>query len=273
MNIDYFWHHTLRRPYKLHTAHKGSAHKQTIVFLHGIAASGDDWRPCIDILSRYYHCITIDLLGFGKSPKPTWCDYSMQDHMRSIHHTLNSLKLDKHYSLVGHSLGSLLASRYAREHERHIKRLVLMSPPVYPPLTSIQNARARRKTNLLLKTYRFLHTNPHVNPQSLFRLGKILPLPRFLLARLQEPGIWLAFKRTLERCIEQQNIIEDIQMIHIPVHAYHGAADKVVLGENVALLAQNPHVTVHSFSGNHDITPHYAQLVASTAFGLKRFWR
>lgn len=273
MNINYFWHHTLRRPYKLHVAHKGSAHRQTIVFLHGIGAAGEDWQPCIDILSRYYHCITIDLLGFGHSPKPEWCDYSMTDHMRSIHYTLNSLRLGKKYTLVGHSLGSLLASRYAREHERHVARLVLMSPPVYPPLASIRGSRTRRKTNLLLKTYRFLHTNPHVTPQTLSYLGKVLPLPRFLLARLQEPAIWLAFKRTLEQCIEQQNILGDILAIAVPVYAYHGTADRVVLGENVALLKQNEQVQLFSFKGNHDITPQYAQLVAATAFGLKRFWR
>ena len=33
--------------------------------------------------------------------------------------------------MVGHSMGTLIATRYADSHKKAVKRLVLVSPPVY----------------------------------------------------------------------------------------------------------------------------------------------
>jgi hypothetical protein len=64
--FDYAWHRVFRRPYRLHVAHSGDTSKPVILLLHGIAASGEDWRKVLPHLEPDYHCITIDLLGFGK---------------------------------------------------------------------------------------------------------------------------------------------------------------------------------------------------------------
>tara|TARA_B100000609_G_scaffold189685_1_gene176913 strand:+ start:321 stop:782 length:462 start_codon:yes stop_codon:yes gene_type:complete len=47
-----------------------------ILLIHGFGASTDHWRFNIPELSKEFDVHAIDLLGFGKSPKPNDIDYS-----------------------------------------------------------------------------------------------------------------------------------------------------------------------------------------------------
>lgn len=255
------WHGTLRRPYTLHVATHGESDKPVVVLLHGIAASGEDWNKLITRLTPEYYCITIDLLGFGESPKPQWASFSMEQHVRSIHHTIQSLQLWDEYILVGHSMGSLLATRYARKHPEHIERLLLLSPPVYPPLDTIEGKLALRRTDMLMRMYRFLRKSPRMTPVNISRLAMFGLMPASIAKR---PDTWIPFKRSLERCIEQQTIRRDLRKVRdqIPIDVFYGILDTVVIGENVRSLAKIREVTVHSFRGNHTLGRLYAKAVA-----------
>ena len=259
MDFNLFWHKTLGRPYRLHTEHYGDPASPTIVLLHGIAASGEDWGKFIPLLQTQYHCITIDLLGFGKSPKPQWASYTMNDHMRSLYHTMNKLHLGERFILMGHSLGSFLAARYAREHEANLKRLYLLSPPVYPPLDSIEKRAARRLTGLLLGLYKFLR-NEKMTPETFRRLSYLAPLPR---STLRNPDTWLPFMRTLKECIEHQTILGDVRRLGIPTDVFYGSLDQVVVSANVERLARNKRVTLHPILATHDLSARYARQVAA----------
>lgn len=259
MAFDYLLHGMLGMPYRLHVNHSGQKNGKTIVLLHGIAASSADWRSILPLLEKDYHCITIDLLGFGTSPKPQWLAYSMDDHMRAIYRTLNKLHLGKDYVLIGHSLGSFLAARYAIEHEANISRLFLLSPPVYPPLNSIDRRGIRRLTGILLNMYKLLRTNPRITPDTFKSLTYVAPLPRSVV---KQPETWVPFMRTLKECIEEQTILEDITKLNLPIDIFYGTLDQVVLGANVKLLKRD-NVTIHEFLGTHDLTKRYGKLIAS----------
>lgn len=257
--FDYFWHGVVGRPYRLHVEHHGDSRKPVVVLLHGIAASGEDWRKVIAYLEADYHCVTIDLLGFGKSPKPQWSQYRMDDHMRSLFHTMNKLRLGKQFTLVGHSLGSLLAVRYATEHEKNINQLLLLSPPVYPPLGAIKSRTARQLTGLLLKMYKHLRSSPRMTPELFQKLTYIAPLPRSIV---KHPDTWVPFMHTLSQCIEQQTILRDIRKLSLPIDICYGTLDQVVIGSNVEILARHANVRLHSFLNTHDLTNRYGKLVA-----------
>lgn len=262
MNIwDTFWHRKLGRPYRLHVERYGrdkKTQKPIIIFVHGLAASGKDWEDFIPLLSPHFECITIDLLGFGQSPKPTWSTYDMNAHMSSLQHTLNKLRLGKDITLVGHSLGSLLVSRYASENSAHIQRVLLLSPPVYPNIEDISGRFAKRLTGVLLKTYKFLRSNPRITPESFAKISKIIPLPRGVILN---PETWQPFMLTLQHCIEEQTILEDVMTLSMPIDVFYGSLDQVLVSANVELLGQNEHVTLHSYIGNHDLTKRYAKAV------------
>jgi pimeloyl-ACP methyl ester carboxylesterase len=254
MTFERFWHQFLHRPYKLHNVSHGVSDKPVVVLLHG-----EDWSHLIPLLTPHYRCITIDLLGFAKSPKPTWSDYTMEDHVRAIHHTLSGMGLRKELILVGHSLGSLLATRYARRHPRHIKRLLLLSPPVYPPLESITGKAALKRTDWLIKVYRLLRTNPRLTPENVKRLKYLMPIPRTVYTH---PDTWLPFCRSLEHCIEQQTITRDIRNLRMPIDIFYGTLDTLIVGSNVRAVARLRDVEVHAFRGRHGLTRGYAKLVA-----------
>lgn len=42
----------------------------TIVFIHGFLADATTWCPLMERLQGCFHCVAIDLLGFGDTSKP-----------------------------------------------------------------------------------------------------------------------------------------------------------------------------------------------------------
>lgn len=255
--LRYIWHGIFGRPYRLHAQRSGNPNGPIVVLLHGIAASSADWQKVLPYLEDTYNCYTIDLLGFGESPKPSWLAYTMDDHMRSLFHTMNKLHLRDRFILIGHSLGAFLAARYATEHEANLERLVLLSPPVYPPLDSIQKRGVRRMTGLLLNMYKFLRSDPRITPESFKRLMYIVPLPRTVI---KHPATWVPFMRTLKECIEKQTIIEDVARLNLPIDICYGTLDQVVINANVELLAAQ-NVRLHQFLATHDLSKRYGRMV------------
>lgn len=267
--IDVLWHKHLRRPYRLHTYDHGEGRTDlpVIIFLHGLASSSANWDPLIPLLKDTYRCISIDLVGFGDSPKPQWYEYTMEEHIRDIRHTVRELRLRQPFTLVGHSLGSLLATRYARVLPRHVNRLVLLSPPVYGPLDSIRDRSARQRTSMYLKAYRYLRTNKNVTLANFIRLSRIIPPMKFLVL---SPLSWRPFIRSLEQCIENQTIIQDIVKVPAPVDIFYGIFDEVVVPYNVRQLATIRDVTLHPLKVNHAVTKRYAQAVADVLLEGKK---
>lgn len=209
--FDYLWHKLLAVPYALHVSVYGDIAKPPIVFLHGIGASGKSWLPVIEAFQQDNYCIVIDLLGFGESPKPMWCKYTTNDHLGSIRRTIKKLRLERPYTLVGHSLGGLLATNYARYFPQYISELWLLSPPVYPELESITDFVAKARTGLLMKAYEYLRSE-RIKPATFEKFRRILPIPKDVL---NNPNTWLPFMRTLERAIETQTILEDVAYLAI----------------------------------------------------------
>lgn len=83
--------------------------------------------------------VSIDLLGFGSAPKPRG-RYGYKDHVDHIRKTLHALGLiEKDITLIGHSMGALIAGRYANQYSSHVKSLGMINPPIY---TSSAQARS-----------------------------------------------------------------------------------------------------------------------------------
>lgn len=260
MSFDYFWHKTLRRPYQLHVTTHGERDKPVVILLHGIAASSEAWGNLIELLAPQFCCITIDLLGFGDSPKPQWADYDLEQHVRSIRRTMRDLGIRGGYILAGHSLGSLIATRYACEYPRQIDRLILLSVPVYPPLDTIEGRLALKRTDLLMRAYRSIHTSPRMTANRIRRLSKIDVVPSSVI---KHPETWLPFIRSLERCIEQQTVQYDIRFVRAKTDVIYGTLDPVLIGENVRTLEVASGVAVYTFRGGHGISKASARKVAS----------
>lgn len=86
--------------------------RPTLVFLHGLLGSTEDWRHIVAELSTDYQCICIDLPGHAISQAVTVTDF--QHVQQLIISTLEQYHLDN-IILVGYSLGARIAMTIACE--------------------------------------------------------------------------------------------------------------------------------------------------------------
>jgi pimeloyl-ACP methyl ester carboxylesterase len=95
----------------------------TIVLIHGGLVDSRMWDDQFDAFARKgFRVIRYDLCGFGKS------DFSMGplSHVEDLHGLLTHLQVEK-VSLIGLSLGGMIATDFALEHPEMVERLVLTS--------------------------------------------------------------------------------------------------------------------------------------------------
>src|SRR6187402_316313 len=131
-----------RRAPLLHVAEdRGSG--PVVVLIHGIASSAITFQNVLPLLEGDYRCIMIELLGFGGSPIPEHAEYTLSEHVYSLARTIRRLRLRDPFVLVGHSMGGLIAPRYAARHKKKVKRLVLVSPPIYVSPSALSDDRDR----------------------------------------------------------------------------------------------------------------------------------
>ena len=106
-----------------------------VLLIHGFGASSYSWRYVIEPLAQKYRVITIDLKGFGESPKPRDDQYSVYEQARLVRNFILENKLENLH-IIGHSYGggvALATSIYlSTSHPDLQKSLILMDSIAYP---------------------------------------------------------------------------------------------------------------------------------------------
>lgn len=102
--------------------------KPTVTLLHGKNFNGAYWKRTADFLhDQGYGVLIPDQIGFGKSSKPRNYQYSFADLATHTNGLLNTLNINSTI-LVGHSMGGMLATRYALLFPREVSNLILVNP-------------------------------------------------------------------------------------------------------------------------------------------------
>nr|WP_221249669.1 alpha/beta hydrolase [Desulfuromonas versatilis] len=101
---------------------------KNILLLHGKNFNGAYFGQLAgDLQKAGYRVIIPDQLGFGKSSKPLPYNYTFQQLALNTHNLLESLGIDK-VTVLGHSMGGMLATRYALMYPDQANELILMNP-------------------------------------------------------------------------------------------------------------------------------------------------
>lgn len=99
---------------------------KTLILLHGIGASAERWSRVIPALSKYFHVIIPDIIGFGYSDKPA-VEYTMEFFIDFFKVFLDNLSISKS-SIIGSSFGGHVATEFAIRFNHMVEKLVLVSP-------------------------------------------------------------------------------------------------------------------------------------------------
>jgi pimeloyl-ACP methyl ester carboxylesterase len=106
----------------------GTANGRTAVLLHGKNFCGATWEDTIAVLAEAgYRVVAPDQIGFCASTKPEGYQFSFNQLAANTHALLVSLGIDR-ATVIGHSMGGMLAARYAMSHPQAVERLVLVNP-------------------------------------------------------------------------------------------------------------------------------------------------
>lgn len=229
-------------------------HGPVIVMLHGINSDGGDWRTVIDTIGPGYRFIALDLLGFGRSPKPLDIDYSADEHALVIENTLRDLGVDDQFLLVGYSLGGCIALRYASTYPERLRRLFLLDAPFYLPPEALelsstglryvyeiasrwlwnQLASAKQKDGVL---YKFASGIGSKALEDAFHADDI-------------PTHWEVMSKNLENTVNKATWVEDLPKLTMPVVHAIGVRDAIVkVSQAPALQRLKPDLEIRRIGG------------------------
>lgn len=101
---------------------------RTVVLLHGKNFCGATWEETIARLVRAgYRVVAPDQIGFCKSTKPEHYQYTFHQLATNTRAMLAARGIEK-ATIVGHSMGGMLAARYALMFPATVDRLVMVNP-------------------------------------------------------------------------------------------------------------------------------------------------
>jgi pimeloyl-ACP methyl ester carboxylesterase len=110
---------------QLHYVDWGNADKPTLVMLHGGRDHCRSWDWLAQEMCRDWHVVCPDLRGHGDSAWSPDADYRMETFIYDFAQFIHQLDVEN-VTIVAHSLGGMIASRYSGIFPEKVRRLVLI---------------------------------------------------------------------------------------------------------------------------------------------------
>ncbi|KAG9446176.1 hypothetical protein H6P81_012304 [Aristolochia fimbriata] len=127
---------------------EGSPANPTVVLIHGLPSQAYSFRKVLLKLSKSFHAIAFDWLGFGFSDKPQpgyGFEYTLVEYASALGSLLNEFS-GENLSLVVQGYFAPVVVKYVYNHQERVKNLILLNPPLTAkhaklssPLSSFSN--------------------------------------------------------------------------------------------------------------------------------------
>lgn len=135
---------------------------EPVIILHGIFGMSDNWLSIAKKLSTMHRCYLLDLRNHGRSPHSQNLNYD--DMVEDIYEFLTDFGL-RTVSFIGHSMGGIVAMKFALEYSHRVEKLVVVdiAPKPYPSVHQnivkglkaipVEKIKFRKEAGEILKRY------------------------------------------------------------------------------------------------------------------------
>lgn len=109
---------------RLHYLDWGNAGAQPVVCVHGYTSSAQAFNAPARHFQDRAHIIALDVRGHGESGWSPAGDYQYRDQASDLAELVDQLELPS-FTLIGTSMGGIIAMAYAEAHAERLRRLVI----------------------------------------------------------------------------------------------------------------------------------------------------
>ncbi len=221
---------------KIRLHHQKTGRGTPIIMIHGFGGHSYSWRHLVGPLSQDFSVFTVDLKGFGNSPKPSDSAYSIFDQVE----LLLDLILDHSLSdviLMGHSYGGAVvlgtAGVMVKQNPSWLRGLVIIGGAAYPQKLphhmsllkvpslgriGINLISPKAQVRMVLKEC--FHDPSRITEDMILEYSRVMKMP----------GNQHAMIQTVKQIIpdDVDNYIASYSQIHVPTLLIWGKEDRMV---------------------------------------------
>lgn len=104
----------------------GDKNKPTVLLVHGLSGSRDNWNRVAHYLTPYYHVVIPDLPGHGNTKVPADFDLQVPNMVEALRRFTEAAGINRNMHIAGHSLGGAVAGLYAAQYFYDTQSLLLI---------------------------------------------------------------------------------------------------------------------------------------------------
>ena len=229
MNIKY---DLLGRPLELKKTHDycaSSNPRLTVILLHGIASDSRTFQKALAYLEgtvslKDARFVTFDLLGAGQSYRSNKIIYNYKNQLDALDNSIEKLNLKTPLIIIGHSMGCLIAARYANKHRRAVDKLILVSPPMFTP--------------------KDLDNNRFGVAMEAFKMAVALKNRSVVKEK--------SFNDSIEKIVKNRNNYQTFIELTVPMIMIYGDKDELIASHNIPRAAKdNCNISTIKTNGRH----------------------
>lgn len=196
-----------------------------LVLLHGIGSRAASFSSLLPHLPPDWHVIAWNAPGYGGSAPLDAAWPAANDYAEALLGVVEALGLSR-FTLVGHSLGALVAASFAARHRDRVARLVLASPALGHGVTlgGALSGPAQARIDDLERL------GPHAFARE--RAARLVHAPQAntdLVAQVREAmaAVTLPGYGQAARMLASGRLLDDIELLDVPTDVIVGAEDAV----------------------------------------------
>jgi 3-oxoadipate enol-lactonase len=222
---------------------------QSLVFVHGLGSSTQDWEFQVPGFSKTYQVITFDLRGHGQSDKPEG-PYSVKMFAADLSDLLLKVGVEAAH-IVGISLGGAVAFQFAIDYPAKTKTLTIVNSA--PTLGDPDQAKQEVERRVSIVQQMGMHAMGESLSTALFPGPEHAALRETFVERWAEndPGAYIEATRSMLGW----NVIAQLGSIHCPTLVIASDQDYTPVAVKEAYVQLLPDAHLAVISDSHHATP------------------